>query len=50
MGCHYRQNSAYVIFINGAFVFVKNASNFENGVSVFVNVASNFENCGSYFL
>ena len=43
MGCHYRQNSASVIFINGA-------SNFENGASVFVNGASNFENGASVFV
>ena len=35
MGCHYRQNSAIVTFVNGAFVFI-------NGASVFVNGASNF--------
>ena len=49
MGCHYRQNSAIVTFVNGAsnfvygaFVFINGASVFINGASVFVNGASNF--------
>ena len=37
MRCHYRQNWASVIFINGASVFENSASNFENGASVFIN-------------
>ena len=49
LGCHYRQNSAIVTFVNGAsnfvygaFVFINGASVFINGASVFVNGASNF--------
>ena len=49
MGCHYRQNSAIVTFVNGAsnfvygaFVFINGASVFINGASVFVNGASSF--------
>ena len=37
MGCHYRQNSAIVIFVYGASIFVYDASVFVNGLSVFVN-------------
>ena len=40
-GCHYRQNSAIAIFINGASNFVYSAFVFINGASVFVNGASN---------
>ena len=42
MGCHYRQNSAIVTFVNGASNFVYGAFVFINGASVFVNGASNF--------
>ena len=42
MGCHYRQNSAIVTFVNGASNFVYGAFVFLNGASVFVNGASNF--------
>ena len=42
MGCHYRQNSAIAIFVNGASNFVYSAFVFINGASVFVNGASNF--------
>ena len=42
MGCHYRQNSAIVVFVNGASNFVYGAFVFINGASVFVNGASNF--------
>ena len=42
MGCHYRQNSAIVAFVNGASNFVYGAFVFINGASVFVNGASNF--------
>ena len=42
MGCHYRQNSAIVTFVNGASNFVYDAFVFINGVSVFVNGATNF--------
>ena len=41
MGCHYRQNSAIVTFVNGASNFVYSAFVFINGASVFVNGASN---------
>ena len=41
MGCHYRQNSAIAIFVNGASNFVYSAFVFINGASVFVNGASN---------
>ena len=42
VGCHYRQNSAIVTFVNGASNFVYGAFVFINGASVFVNGASNF--------
>ena len=51
MGCHYRQNSAIVTFVNGAsnfvygaFVFIKAASVFVNGAFVFINGALVFVN------
>ena len=42
MGCHYRQNSAIITFVNGASNFVYGTFVFINGASVFVNGASNF--------
>ena len=42
MGCHYRQNSLIVTFVNGAFVFI-------NGAFVFVNGAFNFVNGAPIF-
>ena len=42
MGCHYRQNSVIVTFVNGASNFVYGVFVFINGASVFVNGASNF--------
>ena len=42
MGCHYRQNSAIVTFVNGA-------SNFVYGALVFVNGAFNFVNGAPIF-
>ena len=51
MGCHYRQNSAIVTFVNGAsnfvygaFVFKNGASNFVYGAFVIINGASVFVN------
>ena len=44
MGCHYRQNSAIVTFVNGASNFVYGAFVFINGASVFVNGAFVFIN------
>ena len=41
MGCHHRQNSAIVTFLNGASNFVYDAVVFINGASVFINGASN---------
>ena len=42
MGCHYRQNSAIVTFVNGA-------SNFVYGAFVFINGAFNFVNGAPIF-
>ena len=42
IGCHYRQNSAIVTFVNGAFFFINDASNFVYGAFVFVNGAPIF--------
>ena len=39
MGCHYRQNSAILTFVNGASNFVYGAFVFINGTFVFVNGA-----------
>ena len=52
MGCHYRQNSAIVTFVNGAsnfvyvaFVFINGPSaNFVYGAFVFINGALVFVN------
>ena len=56
MGCHCRQNSAIVTFVNGAsnfvygaFVFINGASVFINGASVFVSGAFNFVNGAPIF-
>ena len=50
MGCHYRQNSAIAIFVNGASNFVYSAFVFINGAFVFVNGAFNFVNGAPIFL
>ena len=42
MGCHYRQNSVIVTFVNGA-------SNFVYGAFVFINGAFNFVNGAPIF-
>ena len=47
MGCHYRQNSAIVTFVNGASNFVYGAFVFINGAFVFVNGASNIQQSGN---
>ena len=47
MGCHYRQNSAIVTFVNGASNFVYGAFAFIHGASVFINGASVFINGAS---
>ena len=49
MGCHYRQNSAIVTFVNGASNFVYGAFVFINGAFVFVNGAFNFVNGAPIF-
>ena len=63
MECHYRQNSAIVIFVYGAPVFANGASNFVYDASVFVigfsvlvngvfglvNGASNIQRSGNNF-
>ena len=40
VGCHYRQNSAIVTFVNGG-------SNFVYGAFVFLNGASNIQQSGN---
>ena len=49
MGCHYRQNSVIVTFVNGASNFVYGAFVFINGAFVFVNGAFNFVNGAPIF-
>ena len=49
MGCHYRQNSAIVTFVNGASNVVYGAFVFINCASVFVNGAFNFVNGAPIF-
>ena len=49
MGCHYRQNSVLVTFVNGASNFVYGAFVFINGAFVFVNGAFNFVNGAPIF-
>ena len=50
MGCHYRQNSAIVTFINGASNVVYGAFVFINCASVFVNGAFHFVNGAPIFI